>query len=117
MNIAARVLCSVVVLALSGCAGTSKGLEMKPDAGKAPVSFDWRSTDDVSGDMTAWLPDGRMFRGPYLQSEGKILANLNAADGEHMLCRFRLTHPSSGMRDGGHGVCQLTAGMTIDAVF
>ena len=29
---------------------------------------------------------------------GRVLANLNGADGEHMRCRFQLVRPQSGMR-------------------
>jgi hypothetical protein len=34
---------------------------------------------------------------------GRVVANLQASDGEHMRCSFRLMNPSSGMSGGGAG--------------
>lgn len=48
---------------------------------------------------------------------GRVLANLSAARGEYMRCRFRLVHPRSGMAGGGAGTCQLADGKSIDATF
>lgn len=75
-----------------------------------------------------WIGWRRPWRGwPYWYSEpgpefvkqysGRVLANLGAANGEYMRCRFRLVHPQSGMAGGGAGTCQLSDGTTIDATF
>ena len=48
---------------------------------------------------------------------GRVVAHLAAANGTHMRCQFRLTHPANGMNDGGIGQCQLPDGTTIDANF
>lgn len=47
---------------------------------------------------------------------GKVLANLQGADGR-MRCRFTLMRPSSGMAGGGQGQCQIPAGGKINATF
>ena len=143
---------SVAALALSACAITSDGLEFKPDYAveHVPVTFDWRSSDDVSGTMTASFEDGRQFSGPYFEItpetqldrleplwegwnreqsgrhwqpgpgfvkhySGKVLANLGAAGGERMRCRFSLVRPSSGLGGGGEGRCQFTDGIRVAA--
>jgi hypothetical protein len=48
---------------------------------------------------------------------GKVVANLQADNGQHMRCRFRLIHPSNGMAGGGEGQCPTPDGETIDATF
>jgi hypothetical protein len=48
---------------------------------------------------------------------GRVVANLQAPDGEHMRCSFRLMDPSSGMSGGGAGRCQVPGGETVDATF
>ena len=48
---------------------------------------------------------------------GRVVANLNAASGEHMRCKFQLASPTSGMVGGGRGQCQMPDGKTIDATF
>jgi hypothetical protein len=48
---------------------------------------------------------------------GRVVANLGAADGEHMRCKFQLARPLAGMAGGGHGECQMPDGKTIDATF
>ena len=39
---------------------------------------------------------------------GRVLANLQSTDGEHMRCRFTLISPQRGMAGGGEGRCQLS---------
>jgi len=39
---------------------------------------------------------------------GRVLANLQSNDGEHMRCRFTLISPQRGMAGGGEGRCQLS---------
>jgi hypothetical protein len=48
---------------------------------------------------------------------GKVVANLDGSDGNHMRCRFHLMRPSSGMAGGGAGECQVAGGDTIEATF
>jgi hypothetical protein len=48
---------------------------------------------------------------------GRVMANLQAADGQHMRCHFHLNHPSDGMGGGGQGQCQLKGGRSVDVVF
>ena len=48
---------------------------------------------------------------------GRVMANLQAADGQHMRCHFHLNHPDEGMGSGGQGQCQLKSGRSVDAVF
>lgn len=48
---------------------------------------------------------------------GRVVANLQGAQGEHMRCSFRLINPSSGMAGGGAGRCQVPGGETVDATF
>jgi hypothetical protein len=46
---------------------------------------------------------------------GRVVANLQGTQGEHMRCSFRLVNPSSGMAGGGAGRCQVPNGETVDA--
>jgi hypothetical protein len=48
---------------------------------------------------------------------GRVMANLQAADGQLMRCHFHLNHPDEGMGSGGQGQCQLKSGRSVDAVF
>jgi hypothetical protein len=48
---------------------------------------------------------------------GRVMANLQAADGQHLRCHFHLNHPVEGMGGGGQGQCQLKSGRSVDAVF
>jgi hypothetical protein len=58
----------IAALAVSACAITSEGLELKPEdyARQAAVAADWLSSDDLSGTMTVFVSDGRLFTGPYV---------------------------------------------------
>lgn len=150
-------LCATTLLGACTTLGIGSGTdETTPRA--APVAFNWASKDGgVTGTMSATLPDGRTFTGPYfeitqttesLQLEpmwtswnvgwpdweyglggpwsfdgqattytGKVVANLQGPDAQHMRCRFDLAQPLSGMGGGGQGKCQVAGGDTIDAVF
>jgi hypothetical protein len=147
-------LAAAAAFTLSACTFTSDGLELRRETPRdqVAVSFEWRSTDDVSGTLTATVPDGRVFGGPYVwmtaetptdllqplwqgwsgdhawrhwqpgpgfaeHYRGEILANLRAANGDRMRCRFKSMDHSSGMASGGKGTCQLAGGNTFDAVF
>ncbi len=147
-----------VLLALgAGCTtmGTGSG---STASGADPVSFNWQSSDSVSGTMSATLADGKTYNGQFFQItkdttvdsvgplwagwhsrwggfggwdewgavpdtgfithySGKVIANLGAASGVHLRCRFQLVHPSEGMAGGGRGQCQLPDGNSIDATF
>lgn len=48
---------------------------------------------------------------------GRVVANLDGPNQEHMRCRFTLMRPTAGMAGGGQGKCQLPSGKTIDATF
>jgi hypothetical protein len=47
----------------------------------------------------------------------RVMANLEAADGQRMRCQFHLNHPIDGMTGGGQGQCQLKNGRSVDATF
>lgn len=47
----------------------------------------------------------------------RVLANLQADDGERMRCHFVLNRPPAGMSGGGQGHCRIRGGGTVDAVF
>ena len=51
------------------------------------------------------------------QYSGRVMANLQAADGRRMRCRFQLSSPFDGMTGGGRGECQLDNGRTVTAMF
>ena len=69
---------------------------------------DWRR-----GGWAYWDP-GPDFATRYT---GKVLADLSAADGRHMRCKFQLVYLSDGMAGGGAGECRLPGGKTIEATF
>ena len=57
----------VVALLLAACTAAGSG-SGAIEPGGASVSFSWKSEDDgETGTMTATLPDGRTFTGPFLQ--------------------------------------------------
>jgi hypothetical protein len=66
-NAAAIAAAAVAALALGACTtmGTGTG---STSTGDSPVSFNWKSTDGgVTGTMTASLPGGATYTGPYLE--------------------------------------------------
>ncbi len=61
-------LASALSFAMAGCTMTSDGLEMpQPGIKRMLVDFHWRGIDELSGTMTAGLPDGRRFDGVYFR--------------------------------------------------
>jgi hypothetical protein len=50
----------------AGCTTTGIGYGSAP-SGASPVSFNWKSSDGVSGTMNATLPDGTTYSGRYFQ--------------------------------------------------
>jgi hypothetical protein len=59
------------------------------------------------------------YAAPEFQTRysGRVVANLDGPDGNHMRCRFHLMRPLSGMAGGGAGECQVSGGDTIEATF
>jgi hypothetical protein len=57
------LICAGILLGACTTMGTGSG-----SLGDKPVSFSWKSTDGgTTGTMSAILPDGKTFSGPYLQ--------------------------------------------------
>jgi hypothetical protein len=56
----------LVALAAAGCTtmGTGTGSTL---SGADPVTFNWTSSDSVSGTMSAAAPDGKMYSGRFFQ--------------------------------------------------
>jgi hypothetical protein len=79
--------------------------------GFAPM---WAGWDYGWNDWQAWSFPEPAFTTVY---SGRVLANLQAPDGQRMRCHFRLNHPADGMASGGQGQCQLKGGRSVDAVF
>lgn len=83
------------------------------------------TVDSLDPLWVGWRGYGRFGGWPYWDSgsafithySGRVVANLGAADGEHMRCKFQLARPRDGMAGGGHGECQMPDGKTIDATF
>jgi hypothetical protein len=73
----------------------------------------WTGWGPRFGPWGYWGPTDQFLT----QYTGRVVGNLEAADGSHMRCRFTLARPSLGMAGGGLGECQLPNGMTIDAMF
>jgi hypothetical protein len=62
--------------------------------------------------------DRDMDRAFIKEYHGRVLANLQTDNGDHMRCRFTLKTPSRGMAGGGQGRCQLSdTGREINAEF
>lgn len=59
------------MLALAACASTGSGYGAVREGG-APVRFEWKSADDVSGTLSATLADGKVFTGQYFQVTGDV---------------------------------------------
>jgi hypothetical protein len=62
---------SVALVAIASCASMGSG-EGTVRASGAAVRFDWKSTDDVSGTLTATVADGQVFSGQYFQITGDV---------------------------------------------
>jgi len=136
-----HALAATLALCVTGCTtmGTGAGTLR---SSHAAVTFQWQSTDSVSGSMTATLADGRSYTGPYFQitSEmrtdnlsfggwrhwrepsagfttyysGQTLAYLKAADDSRIRCSFMLIHPARGFSGGAQGECELPDKNIID---
>jgi hypothetical protein len=126
------LLCAAVALSACTTMGTGTG-SVSP--GNAPVQFSWDSTDGgSSGMMSATLAGGKRFSGTYLQLSrdamswgpfpdfgveysSRVMADLQAMDGQDMRCQFHLNDPVKGMAGGGQGKCELKGGRSVDAAF
>ena len=88
------------------------------------ITHDTR-VDSLAPLWAGWRPGfgGWRYWGPGGQDEfvteysGRVVANLEGADGKHMRCRFDLVRPLDGMAGGGQGSCQLPSGQSVDATF
>jgi len=71
-----------------------------------PLWDGWSHTSR-HGDWRYWDDDAssREFVKTY---DGRVVANLQAENGEYMRCRFNLISPQRGMAGGGEGRCQLS---------
>jgi hypothetical protein len=75
----------------------------------------WSGWDYGWSDWDYWGPFPQA--GFATEYSGRVMANLQAADGQRLRCRFSLNHPIDGMGGGGQGKCQLQGGRSVDAVF
>ena len=109
------VSCSITATAADGATYTGQFFEVTSDTqvqNLAPLWVGWGPGWRSAG----WYDwdEGPEFVTHY---SGRVVANLSAAGGAHMRCRFQLAHPSAGMSGGGSGECQLPGGKLIDAQF
>jgi hypothetical protein len=56
----------LVMLAAAGCTTMGAGTGSTP-SGADPVSFNWKSSDSISGTMNATAPDGKTYDGQFFQ--------------------------------------------------
>jgi hypothetical protein len=75
--------------------------------------IDWRGASWA--DWDGWSPFPEDWYAT--QYSGRVVANLQAVDGQRMRCNFELNTPVDGMGGGGQGKCQLENGDSLDAVF
>lgn len=61
-----RIVLPLAMALITGCTTTGSGAGFT-STDRAPVAFNWRSNDSVSGTLTAALPDGKTFSGRYFQ--------------------------------------------------
>jgi hypothetical protein len=61
-----RVGLPLLIALGAGCTTTGAGFGSAP-SGASPVSFNWTSSDPVSGSMTATESDGKTFSGQFFQ--------------------------------------------------
>jgi hypothetical protein len=89
-------------------------LQVTSDARTVDFEPMWAGWDDGWGD---WGLGGFPQPAYTTQYSDRVMANLQAADGQRMRCHFHLNHPIDGMGGGGQGQCQLKNGRSVDAVF
>jgi hypothetical protein len=67
MTTVKTIVLAIVLSAAAGCTTTGMGYGNIAGDGEKPVTFRWHGTDPVSGTMSATLPDGVSYSGPYFQ--------------------------------------------------
>ena len=119
------LLCAAVALSSCTTMGTGTG-SVSPS--NEPVTLQVTSTTQSQAFDPLWTGweygwGGWGGFGPFPDTafttrySGRVMANLQTADGQHMRCHFHLNHPSEGMGGGGQGQCQLKGGRSVDTVF
>jgi hypothetical protein len=112
----AAVMLPLLVAIAAGCTTMGTGTGSTP-SGASVATFNWKSSDGVSGTIDATLAGGKTYSGQYFQitkdttvdSIGPLWAGGGGLG--------RRVHPSDGMNGGGLGQCQLPNGTSIDATF
>jgi len=66
LSIFGRMLPFAAFICVSACTTTGTGTGTVRE-GLVPVTFSWKSIDDVSGTISATLADGHLFSGQYFQ--------------------------------------------------
>src|SRR5262245_43501094 len=61
----AGLLPPLVLLAAAGCASSGSGYGLSPSGGEA--TFHWDAKTDLTGTLTATMPGGREYTGPYFE--------------------------------------------------
>jgi hypothetical protein len=89
-------------------------LQVTTDASTVDFAPMWAGWDDGWG---GWGLGGFPQSAYTTQYSDRVMANLQASDGQRMRCHFHLNHPIDGMSGGGQGQCQLKSGRSVDAVF
>jgi hypothetical protein len=65
-------MAALALLALGGCATSGTGEGAFGHSGAGAVKFHWRSSDAISGTMSATLPDGTAYSGPFFRISEQI---------------------------------------------
>ncbi len=117
------MLVAAAIAALAGCAhGPIRGQLVLPDRAAQAATLNYESSlFGKTGKLTARLPTGESFTGPYtldpLAPDKTILANLAGNRGSSMVCRLRLNEPGVGPDSGGSAKCELSTGGTFVGSF
>src|ERR1700676_637162 len=61
-----KLMLPLLVAAAAGCTTMGTGFGSTP-SGASPTTFSWKSSDGVSGTMSATLTDGTVYVGKYFQ--------------------------------------------------
>src|SRR5258708_27949210 len=111
------LLCAAVALSACTTMGTGTG-SVSPS--NEPVTLQVTSTTQSQAFDPLWTGweygwGGWGGFGPFPDTaftthySGRVMANPQAADGQHMRCHFPLNPPSDRIGGGGHGQCQRNA--------
>ncbi|MDB5925331.1 MAG: hypothetical protein JWN13_4267 [Betaproteobacteria bacterium] len=85
-----------------------------PDFVMESLQRSWVESGPELPHWDGWTP---YQDGSVTQYSGLVGAELQAADGQRMSCRFQLNAPLEGMTGGGQGTCQLNNGRSAKALF